>query len=153
MGTLQAFNAQRVISDSGLLHSPDSVANLEQTPTVHELGNATMGMGEYGGLDFLFAEHPLSTVATPLESVPSPGISSELLARIQGSGELTNTYAYQPRSDQVPGGPVYNTAAQDQLVAPAQAQAGSWTFTDTLKKEVAKVQDYIRNVAGRGSNG
>lgn len=149
MGALQYLNSQRLVSDTGLLRTPDSVANLEQEPTIYELGN-NIGPGEYGGLDFLFGEGPLQFVATPLESIPTPGIDTQLLARLQSSGQLTNTYAYQPRTDEVPGGPTFNAPPAGAQSAPSPSQPGSWSFSDTLKREVAKLQDVIRKVTSNG---
>lgn len=147
MGGIALANAARLQSDTGLFHTPDSVANLEQEPTVYEMGNALMS-GEYGGLDFLFGEHPLASVPTPLETIETPGISPALLSRMQNAAEITSTYSYQPRADQVPGGPVSN-------VGPAgeQPSAPAWTFSDTLKREVERLQELIAKALNRGASG
>lgn len=145
MGALQYLNAQRLVSDTGLLHTPDSIANLEQEPTVYELMN-NIGPGEYGGLDFLFGENPFQIVSTPLESMSTPGIDTQLLARLQSSGQLTNTYAYQPRTDQIPGGPTFNAPPAGAQTSPAPSTPGSWSFGDTLKQEVAKLQGVIARI-------
>lgn len=154
MGGLGQLNAARIVSDSGLLRTPDSVANLEQEPTVQEMYNQAGVIGQYGGLDFLFEEPPYASVPTPLETPGTPGISPQLLSRIQDSGELTNTYAYQPRADENPGGPVVNQQP-GWATGPAEPVAPTtrWTFTDTLKREVVKFQDYVGRVLNRGGGG
>ena len=108
---------------------------VDQSPTFYE-HIESMFTSEVGALGYLFGHTPQHIVSSPgatdLETPAVPGIPAGLVARMQHAGEIASTKVYQPAPYQVP------------IVEPAVR--GTWSFTDTLRNELAKVQDRISSL-------
>ena len=115
----------------------------DQTGSVHE-AISNLFPGEMGALGFLFDESPAATmqgsVATDLEQPAVPGITAALANRMRSAAEVTSQRIYQPEG---------NAATTSAPLVPATGADNTFSFTDTLRNEAAKLQVLVNRALGR----